>query len=125
MAKCYNSVKIRLVGYFFQQVASTRAVTSAVGNRLRHLKSEAAGVFSQKGTAFAGAGHDLLWFLAAGDFEDEGAVEMDLDQFAEEGSPVDATIARRAVFIRVAAVVVHMEHAQIGRELVNEVVEFT
>ena len=55
-------------GVFFQQGVSSRAVTSAVGNRHGHLEREAAGVFSQKGTASAGAGHDLLGFLAAGDF---------------------------------------------------------
>ena len=98
---------------------------SAVGDRGGHFKIQSAGVFPQEGTPSAGAGHDFRGFFATGDFENEGAVEVDLDQLAQEGSPVDTAITGRAMLIRVAAVVVHMEHAQVGGEFVDEVVEFS
>ena len=94
-----------------------------MGDGSGHFEGEAAGVFAEERTAFAGPGHDGFWVLTAGNFQNEGAVKFDLDEFFHEGAPVDAAFAGWAVVVAVPFIIVNVEHSQIGGELVDELVK--
>ena len=69
---------------------------------------------------FAGVFHDALGRLAAvGEFKDKRTVKIPLPQLAEKRDPIDRTFARRQMFIAVAVIIVHMQHAEVAGELVN------
>ena len=75
---------------------------------------------AQVGAGAAGAGHDDLGSVAAGEFKDERAGEMNGGQFFEQGGPVDPAIAGREVVVAMAFVVVDMEQPQVGGHFVNQ-----
>ena len=74
----------------------------------------------------AGAGEDLLdcFVVVAGDFEDQGTVEMGCLQFGEESVPLDRAVAWGQMGIPIAMVVVDVDQFQVAGEFVDDQVEF-